>query len=54
MATKRKTAKKKTTKKRGRVGAISLPKQDQVMTGLGAIGGLIAVAMINDNTYNLI
>jgi hypothetical protein len=48
MAAKRKTAKKKSSKRRGKVGAIALPKQDQVMTGLGAIGGLIAVAVIND------
>jgi hypothetical protein len=32
----------------GRVGKIALPKQEQVMTGLGAIGGLVVVSMIND------
>lgn len=36
------------TKRRGRVGKIALPKQEQVMTGLGAIGGLVVVSMIND------
>lgn len=42
----RKTGRKRS--RRGRVGAITLPKQDEIMTGLGAVGGLIAVAMIND------
>lgn len=41
----RKSGRRRT--RRGRIGAISLPKQDEVMTGLGAVGGLIAVSMIN-------
>ncbi|MES3018587.1 MAG: hypothetical protein V4721_12440 [Bacteroidota bacterium] len=46
--TKRRRSSGRRKSRRGRVGAITLPKQDEVMTGLGAIGGLVAVAMIND------